>query len=188
MKNSTLAAVAVSALASGLVCAGTHETKSHAGAQAAAKSLPEVIISATRVRHAVEGYVDAISAHDGQSLSKVFTDDAVVEFVNDDPGASLSVHADSLLDDGVEGSHLAGTRSRVTNVHVFPTSDGNTVFVQYDIVADSSERASDTLDQLALIHMRGDKIEKMVNFNAPPASLARGSACATPGNVVVTRR
>ncbi len=179
MKNSTLAAVAVSALASGLVCAGTHETKSRAGAQAAAKSLPEVII---------EGYVDAISAHDGQSLSKVFTDDAVVEFVNDDPGASLSVHADSLLDDGVEGSRLAGTRSRVTNVHVFPTSDGNTVFVQYDIVADSSERASDTLDQLALIHMRGDKIEKMVNFNAPPASLAHSSACATPGNVVVTRR
>ena len=188
MKNSTLVAVAVSALASGLVCAGTHEAKARAGAPAAAAPLPEVVISATRVRHAVEGYVDAISAHDGQNLSKIFTDDAVVEFVNDDPGASLSMQADSLLDDGMDGARGAGARPRVTNVHVFPTSDRNTVFVQYDIVAGSSERASDALDQLALIHMRGDKIEKMVNFNAPPASLAHSSACATPGNVVVTRR
>jgi hypothetical protein len=187
MKNSTLAAVAVSALASGLVSAGTHETKSRADAPAAAASLPEVVIRATRVSHAVESYVDAISTHDAQSLSKIFTADAVVEFVNDDPGASLSVHADSLLDDGVGSSHLAATRPRITNVHVFPTNEGNTVFVQYDIV-DSSERASDARDQLAMIEMRGDKIDKMVNFNAPPASLAHSSACATPGNVVVTRR
>jgi hypothetical protein len=151
-------------------------------------SLPEVVIRATRVNHAVESYVDALSTHDGGSLSKIFTDDAVVEFVNDEPGASLSVHADSLLDDGVEGSHLAGTRPRVTNVRVFPTNDGNTVFVQYDIAADSSVRASDTRDQLALIEMRCDKIDKMVNFNAPPASLSHTTACATPGNVVVTRR
>lgn len=187
MKYSTLIAVAVSALVSGLASAGTHATNSRAHAAGASAPLPEVVIRAKRVTEAVEGYVDAISMHDGRSLSKVFTDDALVEFVTDDSGASLTVHADSLLDDAVSDFGLTDGRPRVTNVRVFPTNDSNAVFVQYDIVkADGSSTAS--RDQLAMVEMRGDKVEKMVNFNAPPATLAHSSACATPRDVVVSQR
>lgn len=188
MKYSTLVAASVSALASGLVCAGTHATRTPAHEPAASAPLPEVVIRATRVTHAVEGYVEALSTHDGKNLSKVFTDDAIVEFVKDDPGASLSVHADSLLDDGVAAFGSTSAQPRVTNLHVLPTNDTNAVFVQYDIVSDTAERTADTQAQLALVEMRGDKIQKMVNFTAPPASLAHSSACATPRYVVVTRR
>ena len=127
-----------------------------------------------------------MSTHDTSALPKLFTDDAVVEFVTDTTGSFLAVHADSLLEDGVPSSELH--RSHVTNVRVFPTNDKNAVFVQYDIVADSGDRSDETSGRLALVEMRGEKIEKMVNFNAPAASLAHSSACVTPSNVAVTRR
>jgi len=164
MKCSTLTALVVSTLACGVVSAGPHTTK--------------------RVGEAVEGYVDALSTHNAGTLSKFFTDDAVVEFVSDTSGASVTVHADSLVNDGADSG-----RSHVTNLRVFPTKDVNAVFVQYDVVGDSAANGDvGASGQLALIEMRGNRIEKMVNFNAPVASIARSSACAAPRDVVATRR
>ncbi len=186
MKHFTRVATAVSALVSTMAFAGPHTAKSPSPDAATAPApLPEVVIRATRVTQAVEGYLDAMSTHDVASLSGIFTDDAVVEFIGDEPGAALSVHADSLLDDA--GIHPVGARPRLTDMHVFPTKDGNAVFVQYDFAADS-ENAAQARNQVALVEMRGDKIAKMVNFNAPPASIAQGSACATPRNIVLGRR
>lgn len=180
MKYSTLVALAVSALA----CGGASASPKTSAAKAA--PLPEVVIRANRVTRAVEGYEGAMATHDTSVLPKLFTDDAVVEFVTDTTGSYLAVHADSLLEDAAPGSDRR--RPHVTNVRVFPTNDKNAVFVQYDIVADSGEHSEETSGRLALVEMRGDKIEKMVNFNAPAASLASSSACVTPSNVAVTRR
>jgi hypothetical protein len=169
MKCSTLTALAVSTLACGVVSAGPHTTK--------------------RVGEAVEGYVDALSTHNARTLSKFFTDDAVVEFVSDASGVSVTVHADSLVDDGAASLNGGSSRSHVTNLRVFPTKDVNAVFVQYDVVGDSAANGDvGASGQLALIEMRGNRIEKMVNFNAPAASIARSSACAAPRDVVATRR
>lgn len=169
MKSSIFIALTVSTLACGAVSAGPHTTK--------------------RVTDAVEGYVGAVSTHNSGALSKFFTDDAVVEFVNDTSGASVTVHADSLVDDGELSAGGTDGRSHVTNLRVFPTKDANTVFVQYDVVGDSAANGdAGASGQLALIEMRGGRIEKMVHFNAPTASIARSSACAAPRNVVATSR
>jgi hypothetical protein len=184
MKYATVMALTVSALACGGVSAGTHGATASAATKDA--PLPEVVIRAARVTQAVEGYVSAMSTHDISPLPRVFTDDAVVEFVSDTSGATLAVHADSLLDDTASGPNVA--RPHVTNLRLFPTKDANAVFVQYDLVADSSDRPDATSGRLALIEMRGDKIQKMVDFNAPAASLAHSSACVTPHDAVVTRR
>ena len=179
MKHSTFAALAVAALA----CGGASAAPKSSAVKATAP-LPEVVIRANRVTRAVEGYEGAMATHDSSVLPKLFTDDAVVEFVTDTTGSFLAVHADSLLEDAAPSSDLH--QPHVTNVRVFPTNDKNAVFVQYDIVADSGDHSDES--RLALVEMRGDKIEKMVNFNAPAASLAHSSACVTPSNVAVTRR
>ena len=186
MKYSTVTVLAVSLLGSGSALAGTHVAKLSTQSHVASAPLSAVVVLTNRVANAVAGYVDAMSARDVNSLAKVFTEDAMVEFVADTSQASVTVHADSLLDDAAPSA--ADSRPHVANVHVYPTKDVNVAFVQYDVVADSADHAGDTSSRLALIEMRGEKIEKMTNFNGAEASLARSSACVTPGNVVVTKR
>jgi hypothetical protein len=187
MKYSTVTVLAVSIVASGSVLAGTRSPKpSSAQSRVASAPLPEVLVQANRVTEAVEGYVNAMSTHDVNSLSKVFTEDAMVEFVTDASEARLAVHADSLLDDAAPAGE--GPRSRVANVRVFPTKDANVVFVQYDIVSDAANHTGDTAGRLAMIEMRGERIERMTNFNGTDAALANSSACVGPRGVAVTRR
>ncbi len=176
MHKSTLAAAAASALASTLVLAGAPAAKSHSTSTASQAALPEVVIRTARVTTAVEGYLGALSIHDSAGLSRFFTDDAVVEFVSDEPGAALSFHADSLLDGTTPVA--GGVPQQAIGLRVLPTADSSAVFVQYKLAA------ADERSQVALVEMHGDKISRMVNFNAPPASLARTSACVTPHNVV----
>lgn len=188
MKYSIVTNLAVAALTfCGVTSASTPATKSAAvRSETASAPLPEVVIRAARVSRAVEGYVNAMSRRDGRTLPTFFTDDAVVEFVSDNSGVSLAVRADSLLDEVAPGA--VDPLAHVANVRVFPTRDASAVFVQYDVVVNADDRPDQTSSRLALVEMRGERIDKLVDFSAPAASLAHGSGSMARRDVVVTRR
>ena len=150
------------------------ETGAHVPDTAAARAAADVIARAER---AVTTYVDACVARDAQTLNRVTTRDARVEYTLEDPGTYLSMDASSLIAACAANTPTGKPGSVAANFWIFPTNDADTVFVQYDAPSGTD---SVSHRQLALVEMRGDRISRMLNFAAmPPAVVASTLRAAT---------
>ncbi len=145
----------------------------------AAQTAADLISKAER---AIIGYVAACGSRDTQGLDSVTTSDVRIEYTLDDPGTYLSMDASSLIAACAANTLAGNSGSHVANLWIYPTHDANAVFVQYDASAGSAQKIPHR--QLALVEMRGDRISRMLNFAAPPLSIAVAStvreAAATP--------
>lgn len=125
----------------------------------AAKTRAELIALAER---AVSGYASGCAKRDVDRLAEVTTDDLRLEYTLNEPGAWLVTDATTLLE--LCGARTSGESSVMTNVWIYPTSDAESVFVQYD-AGPARER------QLMLVELRDERISRIVSFGEPPADL-----------------
>jgi ketosteroid isomerase-like protein len=121
-----------------------------------------------RAERAVTSYISAWVARDAERLSRVMTNDAVVDFALDEPGTYLTVDAAALINDCASCTPRMDSGARIANLRVYPTHDPNAVFVQYETISDSAGR---TENQLALVELKGERIAHVRNFSAPPVEV-----------------
>jgi hypothetical protein len=152
--------VSVAALGVVLTC-GTHlarpaEIAIHVPDTAAAHSARDLI---SRAGRALRRYLEACDSTTAREPREIVTSDARIEFALNTEGASLTLDANAVF---------AGCIA-VGELWIYPTGDKNAVFVQYDMPT----------RQIAVIEMRGERIQRMRNFGAAPAALLeamRGTA------------
>jgi len=133
----------------------------------------------TRADRALRDYVAACSTGDDETIARIVTSDAAVEYVLEEPGTYLGVEAAALSAACSSNAKQAGAGASISNLWIFPTSDSNTVFVQYTISSDVRSPAQfPDSKHLALLEMRGDQILKMRNFSADAGSLSTLEASA----------
>jgi hypothetical protein len=89
-----------------------------------------------------------------------------VDYALEEPDTYLSMSQPSLTS---SCAIFGGEQTRVANLWIFPTADGKSVFVRYE-VRDSVSSTSH--EHLSLLEMRGDRIARLLNFSSMPAELA----------------
>jgi hypothetical protein len=122
--------------------------------------------------HALRDYVLACSVHDGQAIGRTVTNDAVFEYVLEEPGSYLTIDGTSLRAHCVGEEPTGESPLRISTLRIFPTGDSNAVFVSYTTsTADDSqptvelpEHPAFVSEHLALIELRGDRIAKLRDF------------------------
>jgi hypothetical protein len=129
----------------------------------------------SHAQRAITSFVAACASRDAARLNSVTTDDVRIEYALEDPGSYLSVDAASLITACTAQSAPSNTGPGVANLWIFPTSDANAVFVQYDLTAGAAEGPR---RQLALVELRGERIARMLNYSGAPQSLLAGAARA----------
>jgi len=135
-------------------------------------AIPQSATSANliaRADRALRDYVAACSTGDAEAFSRIFTNDAVIEYALDEPGTYLAVEAAALSANRVGTPRQTGPDAHISNLQISPTPDSNTVFVYYTTTADVRTPGEvPAFEHLALVEMRGDRIFKMrkgVNSN-----------------------
>lgn len=119
-------------------------------------------------RRAFLHFTAACLADDRSRIAQTVTDDVVLEYDLPDPGITLTVDTDA-LDSLCAASAPATTTGQIADLSIFPMTDPNTVFIQYE-------------DHMAIVQLRGDRIAKIRDFTTTPgeiASIAMGSAHTT---------
>jgi len=174
--NKSILGLAVTVLLAMTVQAGFAAEDVHVPATPYAAASANLI---ARVDRALRDYVAACSTADDAAIARIVTSDAVVEYVLEEPGTYLVVEAAALRANCSGNAEWAGAGASISNLWIFPTSDSNTVFVQYTISSDVRSPAQfPDSKHLALLEMRGDQILKMRNFSADAGSLSTLEASA----------
>ena len=132
-----------------------------------------------RARRAFLRFANACLGHNRSGIARAVTDTLVVEYDLPDPGMTLTVDSDT-LDSLCATTTLIGSADQISDLSIFPMTDPNTVFIQYEVTskAHSSARAK-TKERAAIIELRGGRIAKIRDFATLPgeiASIATGSA------------
>jgi hypothetical protein len=135
----------------------------------------------TNVQHALARFIVGCSSHDAQMLDSVTTDDVRIEYSLEVPGAYLTLDAISLADDC--GITVEPGGARLRTMWIYPTSDQNAVFVQFETSGDTA--TAPPKRQLALVEMRGEKIARLLSFSPPANALVSARGAASPS---LTRR
>ena len=133
-----------------------------------------------RADRALRDYVAACSTGDDEAIARIVTNDAVVEYVLEEPGTYLVVEAAALSANCSGNAEWAGAGASISNLWIFPTNDSNAVFVQYTTCSDvrSPPHLPDS-EHLALLEMRGDRIFKMRYFSADASTLGHSRSAVT---------
>lgn len=119
----------------------------------------------TLARRAFLRFTAACLAHDRSRIAQSVTDDVVLEYDLPDPGITLTVDTDA-LDSLCAASAPRETTGQISDLSIFPMTDPNTVFIQYE-------------DHMAIVRLRGDRIAKIRDFTTTAgeiANIATGSA------------
>lgn len=119
----------------------------------------------SRARRAFLRFTAACLAHDRSRIAQTVTDDVVLEYELPDPGITLTVDSDA-LDSLCSASAPGETTAQISGLLIFPMTDPNTVFIQYE-------------GHMAIVQLRGDRIAKIRDFTTGPgeiAGIATGSA------------
>lgn len=132
-----------------------------------------------RARSAFLRFAAACITHDRSRIAQAVTDDVVVEYDLPDPGITLTVDS-AALDSLCAASASGDTAGQISNLLIFPMTDPNTVFIQYQAPSrpDASSRAKAEV-HMAIVELRGDRIAKLRDFVTTTdgiASVATGSA------------
>jgi hypothetical protein len=177
MKKSILS-LAVAVLLATIACTSVAEEVLHVPATPQAVASTKLIARAAR---ALRDFVVACSTGDDETIARIVTSDAVVEYMLEEPGTYLRVEA-TALKGNCSSNGEQGEEVGVSNLWIFPTNDSNTVFVQYTTSSNVlSPSHSPDAKHLALLEMRRDRIFKMHNFSpalAPSDTRGiRGHAC-----------
>ena len=166
--NKSILSLAVIVLLTVTAHTGFATEATHVPATPLAAANADLIARADR---ALRDYVAACSTGDDETIARIVTSDAAVEYVLEEPGTYLGVEAAALSADCSSNAKQAGAGASISNLWIFPTSDSNTVFVKYTTSRGDPEH-------LALLEMRGDQILKMRNFSADAGSLSTLEASA----------
>jgi hypothetical protein len=128
-----------------------------------------------RAARAVRDYVAACATGNHEAVARIVTNDAVIEYVLEEPGTYLVVKATALSAANLSGNaRKTGTRAPISNLSIFPTNDSNVVFVHYTTSFDARSAAEHPdSEHLALLEMRGDRILKIRNFSTDAATISR---------------
>lgn len=132
-----------------------------------------------RARRAFLSFATACVAHNRTGIAQAVTGNLVVEYDLPDPGMTLTVDPD-MLDTLCATTTLIGASDQISDLAIFPMTDPNTVFIQYEIAskADPSTRAQADV-HTAIVELRGSRISKIRDFTILPreiSSIATGSA------------
>lgn len=130
---------------------------------AAARSAAAVISSAGRALHR---YLDACEFAEARDPHDIVTNDVRIEYTLGSPGAYLSFDASALFA-GCAAALASIAQQKV--LWIYPTAEKNSLFVQYD--TPDTPTAPTPSQPVALIEMRGDRIQRLRNFGAPPPAL-----------------
>jgi hypothetical protein len=134
-----------------------------------------------RADRALRDYVAACSTGDDETITRIFTSDAMIEYALEEPGTYLAVEAAAL---SANRPGNAPPAAHISNLSIYPTPDSNTVFVHYTTSSDVQSAADLTeSEHIALLEMRGDRIVKIRNASTGAAS----GALSTLEASVVTR-
>jgi hypothetical protein len=121
----------------------------------------------SRADRAIRRYLDA--CHSNRDALEVVTSDARIEYTLDSPGALLSLDASSIF---ASCGSIGIPGAQPVNLWIFPTGEENAVFVQYDIPSSGPVSNGGAAErQVALVEMRGERIQRMRNFGAVPELL-----------------
>ena len=149
---------------------------------AAAQKAGRVMSHAQR---AITTYIDACATRDAPRLHSVTTDDVRIEYALEDPGTYLTLDAASLTAACAAQADASSAGPRIANLWIFPTSDANAVFVQYNVSTGAAEGAPHR--QLALVEMRGERISRMLNYSGAPQSLRASTAHPVASTATIAR-
>jgi hypothetical protein len=132
-----------------------------------------------RARRVFLRFAAACLTHDRSGIARALTDDVAVEYALPDLGMTLTVDTGA-LEDLCSATALAGPVEQISNLYIFPTSDPNTMFVQYDTASrpDSPARAR-SKEHLIVVTLRRERISRIRDFTTAPgevASIVEGSA------------
>jgi hypothetical protein len=106
----------------------------------------------------------------------VTTDDVRIEYSLNAVGTYLTLDAIALADDC--GINMESGGSHIRTMQIYPTSDEDVAFVEFETTSDSS--TVPLRRQLALVEMRGEKIARLLNFSPPSNALLSEKAAASP--------
>lgn len=112
----------------------------------------------SRARRAFLRFTAACLAHDRSRITQTVTDDVVLQYDLPDPGITLVVDSDA-LDNLCATSAPRETTGQISDLSIFPMTDPNTVFIQYE-------------DHMAIVQLRGDRIAKIRDFTTTPGEIA----------------
>jgi len=105
-------------------------------------------------------FTAACLAHDRTRIARAVTDDIVLEYDLPDPGLVLTVDG-ARLDGLCAASSLTAAAGQISNLSIFPMTDPNAVFIQYET------SGADAREYMAIVELRGDRIAKIRNFTTP---------------------
>lgn len=132
-----------------------------------------------RARQAFVRFATACFARDQSGIQRAVTDDVVVEYALPDRGMTLAVDTGA-LDSLCAATALAGPVDQISNLHIYPTNDPNTMFVQYDTASPPYSSAHPgSKEHLTEITLYGDRISRIRDFetgSSEVANIFEGSA------------
>lgn len=119
----------------------------------------------TTVERALSRYVAGCAAHDKDVNAGIFTDFAVIEYSAGAPGRFVG--SDAISSDRCwAGDALAGRPPADLPIWIYPTSDANTVLIQYTVVVDRGA-ARHSVQDIAVLEMSGDRIARIRDYMLP---------------------
>lgn len=154
-----------------LLCVGAALTVACDAASSAESSTRVPDIEATRpaaalisrADRAIRRYLDACRT--AREAPDVVTSDARIEYTLDSPGEFLSLDASSIF---ASCRSMGAAAAQPEYLWIFPTGESDAVFIQYETPASGETPQA---RQLALVEMRGERIQRMRNFGAAPELL-----------------
>jgi hypothetical protein len=117
------------------------------------------------VERALSRYAAGCESHDENAMADVFTSFAVIEYASSVAGFFVSTDAIA-AERCWAASALTSTRLKESPILIYPTSDAHDVFIQYTVVIDTGA-AQQTVQDIALVEMAGDRIARIRDYMSP---------------------